>query len=493
MIGSGYAILRRPPYSLEILARVQPRLRPRAPRLVGAPQGRHRRGHRRLHPPGVVRGAPRQPGAGRAGAVASARRPRPGGRAHPAALVPRAGALHALGGDLHDLQARRAHPQGPPPGLRAGPGGGGAVQPAAGAHRQHRLGRTAHPRTGLARSAGDHAGERAGLLSGAGARVDAVVRGARVEVRLRRRRRLLPGPGRPHLRAGDGAVLGPGDELAGVVAGPVPAGEQLGRALAADAGPRGVRVLERDGLLLDAAGAGDRRGLRRHGRVLPGGGQVPSRRPPQVRRLHGADRDQAPAGALPGVLHRVEELADRPEGARLEGAAGFRNLIQLPEIVGETLRVGPKSKAVAAQIDALTERLGPDLGILTTAPLDEVARVGSSLLAEALGRLREGRVLREAGYDGEYGVIRLFERGELERPASAAVLFERGELERPASAAVLFEPPPQVAATPKARRAWPAAEDASAVPAPPPAPGPPPETATPRPGGGLAPPLAPGP
>src|SRR6266536_3348614 len=176
-----------------------------------------------------------------------------------------------------------------------------------------------------------------------------------------------------------------------------------------------------------------------------------------------------------GVLHRVEELADRPEGARLEGAAGFRNLIQLPEIVGETLRVGPKSKAVAAQIDALTERLGPELGILTTAPLDEVARVGSSLLAEALGRLREGRVLREAGYDGEYGVIRLFERGELERPASTAVL---------------FEPPPQVAATPKARRAWPAAEDASAVPAPPPAPAPTPETPTTGQGGSLPPPVA---
>src|SRR6266498_2333423 len=78
-----------------------------------------------------------------------------------------------------------------------------------------------------------------------------------------------------------------------------------------------------------------------------------------------------------GVLHRVEELADRPEGARLEGAAGFRNLIQLPEIVGETLRVGPKSKAVAAQIDALTELLVPELGILTTSPLDEVAPVAS--------------------------------------------------------------------------------------------------------------------
>jgi DNA helicase-2/ATP-dependent DNA helicase PcrA len=171
-----------------------------------------------------------------------------------------------------------------------------------------------------------------------------------------------------------------------------------------------------------------------------------------------------------GVLHRVEELADRPDGARPVGAADFRNLIQLPQMIGEILGVGSKSKAVAAELATLTDRLGPELGILTTAPLDEVGRVGSPLLAEALGRLREGRVLREAGYDGEYGVIRLFEPDELERPASAAVL---------------FEPPPQAPAPPKSRRAWAAAEDTSPVPAPAP-------TETPRTGrgGSLPPPAA---
>jgi ATP-dependent DNA helicase UvrD/PcrA len=152
--------------------------------------------------------------------------------------------------------------------------------------------------------------------------------------------------------------------------------------------------------------------------------------PPETRRHQG----RCPVCGKPltvGVLHRVEELADRPEGARVQGAAGFRNLVQLPQVLGEILRVGPKSKAVAAQLDGLTAQLGPELGILTTTPLDEVERVGSPLLAEALRRLREGRALREAGYDGEYGVIRLFERAELERPASHAVLFEPPP-ERPA-------------------------------------------------------------
>jgi uncharacterized protein (TIGR00375 family) len=185
--------------------------------------------------------------------------------------------------------------------------------------------------------------------------------------------------------------------------------------------------------------------------------------PPETRRHRG----RCPVCGKPltvGVLHRVEELADRPDGVRLEGAAGFRSLVPLPEVLGEILRVGPRSKAVAAQLGALTDRLGPELGILTATPLDEVARLGPPLLAEALGRLRAGRVLREAGYDGEYGVIRLFERDELERPASAAVL---------------FEPPPQAA--PRARRARLAAAGS-----PTPRPGAVPEPAAEDPGAAMA-------
>ena len=52
--------------------------------------------------------------------------------------------------------------------------------------------------------------------------------------------------------------------------------------------------------------------------------------------------------------------------------------------------------------------------ILEQAPLEDIARAGSSLLAEALRRMRAGRVLRHAGYDGEYGMIRLFAEEENE-------------------------------------------------------------------------------
>ncbi|CCH28015.1 UvrD-helicase domain-containing protein [Actinosynnema sp. NPDC047251] len=124
-----------------------------------------------------------------------------------------------------------------------------------------------------------------------------------------------------------------------------------------------------------------------------------------------------------GVLSRVDELADRPEGFRPPGAAGFRNLVPLPEIMSEILGTGPKSKRVLGEVDKLTAALGPELGILQDVPVDDLA-AHSTLLGEAVERLRRGQVVRDAGYDGEYGVIRLFEPGELDRRRASLSLFD---------------------------------------------------------------------
>ena len=118
-----------------------------------------------------------------------------------------------------------------------------------------------------------------------------------------------------------------------------------------------------------------------------------------------------------GVLHRIAELADRPAGFRPPGAAGFTSLVQLPEIVGEILAVGPKSKKVVGEIGRLVTALGPELTILRETPLDDLRRAGGSLLSEGIARLRRGEVIRDAGYDGEYGTIRLFQPGELDGAA----------------------------------------------------------------------------
>jgi DNA helicase-2/ATP-dependent DNA helicase PcrA len=118
-----------------------------------------------------------------------------------------------------------------------------------------------------------------------------------------------------------------------------------------------------------------------------------------------------------GVLHRVAELADRPPGYRPPGAAGFTNLIQLPYIMGEILATGPKSKKVTAEVGRLVAALGPELSILRDVPPDDVRRAGGPLIGEAIARLRRGEVIRDAGYDGEYGTIRLFQPDELREVA----------------------------------------------------------------------------
>jgi uncharacterized protein (TIGR00375 family) len=142
-----------------------------------------------------------------------------------------------------------------------------------------------------------------------------------------------------------------------------------------------------------------------------------------------------------GVLHRVEELADRPAGVRPPGAAGFRNLIQLPELAGEVLGVGPRSKAVTAVVAGLVDQLGPELDILERIPVEEIAKAGPPLLAEAVARVRRGAVIRDAGYDGEYGIIRVFTPEELGTAPPTATLFDPGPTPTPPAAVPTPTPP----------------------------------------------------
>ena len=148
-----------------------------------------------------------------------------------------------------------------------------------------------------------------------------------------------------------------------------------------------------------------------------------------------------------GVLHRVETLADRPEGTRPSGAAGFRNILQLPELVGEVLGVGPRSKSVTAVVTGLVDQLGPELDILERIPVDEIAKAAPPLVAEAIDRVRRGAVLRDAGYDGEYGTIRIFTPDELRTAPATATLFEPDPVP-PQTPVGALEPPASVSAPP---------------------------------------------
>lgn len=134
-----------------------------------------------------------------------------------------------------------------------------------------------------------------------------------------------------------------------------------------------------------------------------------------------------------GVMHRVDALADRQVGCcdRPHTAGEQCSFVPLPEILGELHGAGPTSKQVERSYNQLTGKLGTELSILGEVPIEDISKASSSLLGEAIARLRAGDVVRDAGYDGEYGVIRMFKQDELKKLQRGGLLFEMPESLRP--------------------------------------------------------------
>ena len=61
-----------------------------------------------------------------------------------------------------------------------------------------------------------------------------------------------------------------------------------------------------------------------------------------------------------GVEHRVEELADRPEGFRPENAKPFESLAPLPEVIAASTGASAAGKKVMEQYERLLHELGPE-------------------------------------------------------------------------------------------------------------------------------------
>ncbi|MGI9437775.1 MAG: UvrD-helicase domain-containing protein, partial [Geminicoccaceae bacterium] len=126
-----------------------------------------------------------------------------------------------------------------------------------------------------------------------------------------------------------------------------------------------------------------------------------------------------------GVLHRVNELADRrAQEVKPPATAGEPvNLVPLHEVIAEVVGTGPKSKRVEKSYQHLVSTLGAELDILNTIPIEDIRKADNTLLGEAISRMRAGDVICEGGFDGQYGVIRLFEKEELREATSGGLLF----------------------------------------------------------------------
>lgn len=106
-----------------------------------------------------------------------------------------------------------------------------------------------------------------------------------------------------------------------------------------------------------------------------------------------------------GVVNRVEELADRPEGFEPENRIPYKRMIPLAEIISDVLGVGDSSKAVESEYRAIVPRLGTELEVLTEIKEDELLKKIPRRIAKAIINVRNGNVNVIPGFDGEYGKI----------------------------------------------------------------------------------------
>ncbi len=133
---------------------------------------------------------------------------------------------------------------------------------------------------------------------------------------------------------------------------------------------------------------------------------------PAESRQHGLRCSVCGRKVTVGVMHRVETLADRPEGVVPPQAVPFRRTVPLDEIISEALGVGVGTQTVDREYQALISRFGTEFGVLLDTPGEELRRAALPKVAEGILRMREGRVTIEPGYDGEYGKVHIFGEAE---------------------------------------------------------------------------------
>lgn len=146
-----------------------------------------------------------------------------------------------------------------------------------------------------------------------------------------------------------------------------------------------------------------------------------------------------------GVSHRIDQLADRPEGFIPEGRKTFESLVPLLEVIAASTGRSAASKKVQEEYCKMADELGTEFDILRTIPIEEIRSHFGHLISEGIRRLREGQVKRLPGFDGEYGIIRLFEPDEIANPdgqMSLSDLFAAdAEKENPGTKEVSFSVP----------------------------------------------------
>lgn len=134
-----------------------------------------------------------------------------------------------------------------------------------------------------------------------------------------------------------------------------------------------------------------------------------------------------------GVMHRVDDLAGRTEAdiqlestlptdsamrARMYRSAAFPHrppfvmMVPLMEIIAEAIGSPVTSPKVQLPYTRLMNEVGNEFFVLLSSDLDAIARVAGDMVAQGIDRVRRGDLTIDPGYDGVFGVVKIWHHGE---------------------------------------------------------------------------------
>jgi len=114
-----------------------------------------------------------------------------------------------------------------------------------------------------------------------------------------------------------------------------------------------------------------------------------------------------------GVMHRVEDLADRPVDYKPSNRPPFKKLVPLLEIIAEVMNSTVAAKKVQNEFERLINIFRDEISILTDISIKDIEAESDYKLAEAIKRVRENKLVISPGFDGEYGKVKIFADDEI--------------------------------------------------------------------------------
>jgi uncharacterized protein (TIGR00375 family) len=105
-----------------------------------------------------------------------------------------------------------------------------------------------------------------------------------------------------------------------------------------------------------------------------------------------------------GVLHRIEELADREDGYVPKGAVPFVHAVPLREVIAYVSGKGVGTEYVNNSYTNLIKRFGSEFNVLLESSAEELTAADKGV-GEAIADIRANDINIIPGYDGVFGII----------------------------------------------------------------------------------------